>query len=84
MEVLWVHECKECSFSVQDALNAPRGARKRIVFVLLTTFSGRDGAVIFDTSFEDFRDGDVLIASELKEKSPPPFLYGHHFMQVSE
>ncbi|OEH79060.1 elongation factor TU GTP-binding domain-containing protein [Cyclospora cayetanensis] len=43
----------------------------------------RDGAIIFDSPFE-FQEGDVLIAFEQREKCPPPFLSGHHFMRAPE
>ncbi|KAL8427485.1 hypothetical protein ACSSS7_007704 [Eimeria intestinalis] len=52
-----------------------------LFFAFISFFSlGRDGAIIFDTSFDDFREGDVLVAFEEREKAPPPFLSGHHYM----
>ena len=46
--------------------------------------AGRDGAIIFDSAFDGFQEGDVLLAFEEKEKRPPAFLTGHHFMKAPQ
>ncbi|CDI73862.1 elongation factor Tu GTP-binding domain-containing protein, putative [Eimeria praecox] len=62
--------------------NAAAAARGSAVCCGMNRWKGRDGAIIFDSSFNEFQEGDILLAFEEREKSPPAFLGGHHFMNA--